>query len=161
MKNPVAKNNKRKYTVRVKKPLLDRLLDKTAASESCLEWTGPFYKDGYGSVYFGEYKGKASRLAWILYNSADPGDKVVCHTCDNPKCVREDHLYLGTQADNVRDRESRGRGNSGIINKQKTHCPSGHEYTGDNVYVRNYNGHTMRYCKTCQRQRKLNARQAA
>jgi hypothetical protein len=50
----------------------------------------------------------ASRAAWIITNG-DPGPLYVLHRCDNPRCVRPDHLYLGTQRDNAADMDARGR----------------------------------------------------
>lgn len=52
----------------------------------------------------------AHRCAWRLWRGPIPEGKLVLHHCDNPRCINPDHLYLGTDADNVRDREARGRG---------------------------------------------------
>ena len=69
-------------------------------------------EDGYGRVTrFNGTKGvnrRAHRLAWTLVHG-DPGDLFVCHHCDTPLCVRPDHLFLGTAADNLADMRAKGR----------------------------------------------------
>lgn len=60
----------------------------------------------------------ASRVSWYLFKGEDPGNSCVCHTCDNGMCVNPDHLWLGTIADNNRDKMEKGRfvPNNGIQN---------------------------------------------
>lgn len=53
---------------------------------------------------------RASRLAYMSYYGPIPDGLVVRHKCDNPACINPVHLEVGTQADNMRDRENRGRG---------------------------------------------------
>lgn len=121
-------------------------------SDSCWEWTGA-NNGGYGRM---EVAGKltyAHRLAWELANGSGPGDLCVCHRCDNPACVRPDHLFLGTFADNMGDKISKGRQSRGLahgaVNRGKTHCPQGHEYTAENISLSGGD----RKCKACMRER--------
>ena len=75
----------------------------------CIEWSGSKSKTGYGTR---AYKGKARlahRIAWILAFGDIPEGMCVLHKCDNPPCINLDHLYLGTYADNARDRKERNR----------------------------------------------------
>jgi hypothetical protein len=77
---------------------------------SCQPYDGRLTKDGYGRVCLGKGWVLAHRFAYALHYGVDPAGKVVMHMCDNPPCVNPEHLRLGTQTDNVRDMESKGRG---------------------------------------------------
>lgn len=75
---------------------------------NCLIWTGKCDAKGYGKVYYrGQFR--AHRIAWILTYGTIPHKLHVLHKCDNPPCVNPDHLYVGTNKDNVRDKVNRGR----------------------------------------------------
>jgi hypothetical protein len=76
----------------------------------CWEWKAYFNKGGYGVFNIG--KGLsiiASRMAFQLTKGEIINDLFVLHTCDNPRCCNPAHLYLGTDADNARDKKVRGR----------------------------------------------------
>lgn len=76
----------------------------------CLEWQKARDVHGYGRI---GGQGKtvlyAHRVAWEMENGPIPGGMYVCHRCDNPACIRPEHLFLGTQLDNIRDMVAKGR----------------------------------------------------
>lgn len=75
----------------------------------CIEWTGSCDRKGYGQLRIGGKLVKAHRYAVERKNGPIASGMVVMHTCDNPKCVNVDHLRVGTQTDNVRDMDIKGR----------------------------------------------------
>lgn len=82
----------------------------------CWEWTASKDQDGYGYFYpFGKRHVRAHRFARLLAGD-DVQGLVVRHRCDNPGCVRHDHLVTGTVAENVADRQAKGRGQRGETN---------------------------------------------
>lgn len=77
---------------------------------ACHVWTGSKAKFGHGNFRLGRKAEKAHRVAFLLANGRWPSPQAL-HHCDNPACVRIEHLYEGDDAANVADRENRGRGN--------------------------------------------------
>lgn len=75
----------------------------------CWEWMGYRNPKGYGQLRYANQAYLAHRLAWILRKGEIPRGLAVCHTCDNPACVRVTHLFLGTLDDNNKDMASKGR----------------------------------------------------
>jgi len=74
----------------------------------CLEWRGGYLHKGYSTTRaYGKYW-KTHRLALHL-EGIDTTDHMVLHSCDNPLCCNPEHLRTGTNADNMTDRDSRGR----------------------------------------------------
>lgn len=128
----------------------DRFWSKVDQSGDCWEWTAAANRQGYGKFKARSYVlVPAHRHSWELANGPIPAGMYVCHRCDNPRCVRPDHLFLGTHQDNVTDMMAKGRHryergivaahtalrSQGRVATVKTHCINGHEYTPENTYV--------------------------
>lgn len=100
----------------------DRFWRRVERSSGCWIWAGARYQNGYGAFAVSPVPKKvkhwrAHRFAWELANGPIPEGLRVLHHCDNPPCVKtepdeqwpEGHLFLGTDLDNLRDAQSKGR----------------------------------------------------
>ena len=80
------------------------------AKTKCWEWKASTSSTGYGYFYFPPRNMVRAHVAsWLLHRGDRKGLHVL-HKCDNPSCVNPAHLKLGTHQDNMRDRDSKGRG---------------------------------------------------
>ena len=79
------------------------------AETGCRLWNGGTYRGGYGQLNWQGRPRKAHRLAWEAAYGAPPAHLHVCHTCDQPACINPEHLFLGSIADNMADKVSKGR----------------------------------------------------
>lgn len=115
---------------------------------SCWEWLSAKNYGGYGKIALG-----GSTHAWALAHRvsleiatghAIPEGLSVCHSCDNPGCVRPNHLWLGTHTENMYDMCSKGRVSGGNHNLET--CFKGHPFDENNtIYQRN----GRRRCRVC------------
>lgn len=79
------------------------------APNGCWEWTASRTKKGYGHFGFNGRTFIAHRFVLMMQGHEIPEDMAVCHRCDNPPCVNPEHLFIGTNQDNVDDMVSKGR----------------------------------------------------
>ena len=119
--------------------------------EDCWEWIGGISGVGYGMFWTGKrvvaaHRWWLERFFWRDLKS----NELVCHHCDNRRCVNLEHLYLGDHSTNNRDAAKRRRSRG----TKKTHCPRGHPYSSENTYVlkgERYGESGWRYCRACRR----------
>jgi hypothetical protein len=90
-----------------------RFWSQVRKTESCWEWARARDRDGYGVTRLEYVWLYAHRRAWELTYGPIPDGKWVLHQCDNRACVRPDHLWLGDNAANSRDRDEKGRWRGG------------------------------------------------
>lgn len=88
-----------------------RFWAKVERTENCWEWRASvFLQTGYGQFALSStVPVNAHRMAWELHNGPIPVGAYVLHQCDNRRCVRPEHLFLGTQKDNMVDMSMKGR----------------------------------------------------
>ncbi len=121
----------------------DRFWSRVDKSGECWLWTGTTDNHGYGRLYIAPRTYVlATRFAWEITYGPLPTGLHVCHACDNPPCVRPDHLMVGSAKANKLDSSRKMRANKG----RKTHCLRGHKYTPENTYV---DPRGQRGCRTC------------
>lgn len=135
---------------------------KVQALSACWPWQAYIDPAGYGRFRLNQKVHYAHRLAYASYfHSDEPNDetKQIDHLCRNRACQNPTHMEIVTpQINSLRGQTLARRESS------KTHCPQGHPYSGDNLYLKpRPNGRFARICLTCRRaqQRVLNAKYRA
>lgn len=95
---------------RPRRPARERFWNLVIKGPDCWEWSGCRHPRGYGLFSFEPGSRQlAHRVVWQLINGMIPPSLCVLHRCDNPPCVRPEHLFLGTQCDNMKDMAAKGR----------------------------------------------------
>ena len=83
----------------------------------CWIWAGGAgWGDGYGGFAWKGIQIRAHRMSYLMFNGLELDKLLVCHSCDVPQCVNPEHLWTGTTADNMKDRDKKGRGPVGEKN---------------------------------------------
>ncbi len=113
-------------------------VDKRGEDE-CWEWKGHKSPEGYGHLHIKTGTTVTSRISWQIHYGEIPKGMLVCHKCDNPPCCNPKHLFLGTDLDNIQDRDKKKR------NKQ---CKGRNHYKAeiveaDVINIRNLNKEGM------------------
>lgn len=133
-------------------------VEKKGPSE-CWLWSGcqGGHKSPYGIFSIRNVRHRAHRISYIIHNGSLSENLIVCHRCDTPACVNPDHLFSGTQLDNINDCISKGRYRPNTSKNKKTHCKYGHRLDGDNLYIYPYRKTVIRRCVQCHRNRNRSA----
>ena len=120
----------------IKKSPVERIfekIDKTLGfgpDGTCWKWMSTTNAKGYAVMSIeGRFKLIHRYFYEFTYGEIGSRKIFVCHRCDNPSCINPDHMFLGTNGDNVRDMVAKGR----HFNQKKTHCVHGHEFTPENT----------------------------
>ena len=78
-------------------------------SDECWEWTAARHRQGYGWFRYQGRMHLSHRIAYMLTHGCDVDELVICHECDNPPCCNPNHLFAGTQQDNIADMDEKHR----------------------------------------------------
>lgn len=118
-----------------------RFWSKVEKTDSCWNWLGSKV-DGYGKFWLNGKTIRVHRLSYEMIKGKIPNGLQIDHLCRNRRCVNPDHLETVTSQENTL------RGDTIIRkNKEKTHCPQGHEYTKENTIIdKDKNGRECRIC---------------
>ena len=127
--------------------------------EACIIAKGYLRKDGYKNKKVGNKTYLAHRFIWEKIRGKIPDGMCILHKCDNRSCVNLDHLFMGTQLDNMRDCVAKGRHAKLskplrlriIARREQTYCLRNHPLFGDNLYT--HKG--KRACRICRKKWKM------
>jgi len=113
--------------------------NKIDTTNSCWNWLASKTNLGYGQIWIKGRYVYAHRFVYELFKGKIPEGLEIDHLCRNTSCGNPNHLEAVTHKVNAQ------RGNSGLYNILKTHCPRGHEYTKENtMFYKN-----LRKCREC------------
>ena len=93
-----------------RKKIISKLLHSFDLEGGCWIWNRSTDTSGYGNTWAFDRCWKVNRLSYYLFVGEIPKGLLVCHTCDKPPCFNPDHLWVGTQQENIDDMMSKGRG---------------------------------------------------
>jgi hypothetical protein len=137
--------------------LPDRFWDMVSPEPNtgCWLWTGIVSSYGYARFSYSKYRIEAHRLVFIFMVGAIPKPLQIDHKCRVRCCVNPDHMELVTSHENTL------RGEAGVHNRRKVHCPQGHPYDSSNTLQRKpdkRHANGCRECRICRKRRKSQGR---
>jgi len=100
------------------RPVETRFWEKVEKTDTCWNWIGAIDSVGYGSLTINGRTYRSHRLSYLLNKGKIPNGLCVLHTCDNRRCVNPNHLFLGTNKDNMIDKHKKSRANTPKGEKQ-------------------------------------------
>ena len=124
-----------------------RFWSKVKRTNNCWIWQAGLQGKGYGSFWHNGKSICAHRFAWELVKGAIPKGTCVLHKCDNSKCVNPDCLFLGSVADNNKDKSKKGRHRNQYT--KKSTCRGGHPWTKGNTLWHSNGISRVRRCRKC------------
>ena len=101
-------------------------VDRSGGPDACWLWTAGLFTSGYGQFRVGARKVRAHRAALDLSGVTLAPGQLACHRCDTPRCCNPSHLFVGSAADNARDRDQKGRARHGEGPRPKTRGSGNH-----------------------------------
>lgn len=87
----------------------DRLMANVKITDGCWHWTGCVNDNGYGRIRINDQEYLTHRLSYAVHCGHYSSKLDVCHTCDEPRCVNPEHLFLATHLENMRDASQKKR----------------------------------------------------
>jgi hypothetical protein len=110
-----------------------RFWSKVSRGPECWEWQGSLTPAGYGQFWVERELIHAHRAGWVLQRGPIPDGLCVLHHCDNRRCVRGDHLFVGSKGDNARDMAAKGRATFQVSPEKTQGERHRHKVTEDDV----------------------------
>jgi hypothetical protein len=133
----------------IKEKIISKMLHKHITTEKgCWEFPNWNWKNPYGGIWFEKKRWRLHKLSMFLFKPTEYNEYLnTLHKCNNRKCFNPEHLYCGTQSDNMYDQVAAGTHN----HANKTHCVYGHELIPENTYI--VPKTRSRQCKICRERR--------
>lgn len=127
---------------------IERLLTRTTVNANgCWVWGGTVNTKGYGEFSCRNKPTRLHRFSYAFHKGPIPAGKLVCHKCDERRCWNPEHLWAGTNRENMVDCSRKGR----AWKQKNTTCKHGHPYTPENIRLLDMGMTKKRVCKICAR----------
>jgi hypothetical protein len=132
---------------------IERFWNGVEKLSDCWVWKSSKAKNSYGRITIDKKRVLTHRVALFLAGVKLSKTDCVLHKCDNPPCCNPEHLFVGSRVDNNRDAKIKGRTasskNGKSFESKVTHCPNGHLYSSENIYLEKKKYGLGRKCRAC------------